>query len=708
MITITAGFLRRAVGRWLVGVIAGLVMVISLVFARGTPDPPTTYAASSALAGIAAITAGLSLIAVGVWFTVQRPDGSVGTLAVLTGSVWMVADWSGWRNAPALIRSLAMVVAPFLLPLIIHLHSVFSSLGSRVVARRLVIVAYVVTATISLGQAMLRNPLYDRYCWDNCTTNVFLIHADLDIMRWLRLAALWSTIGIGVLATAAIVARLANDTAVARRGEIAVLVPAMLAVVATFAHAGLLVWEPAEDPRRGSLRRRLSGARSGADRACRGSRTDFGRLRANSTRPRPHRPPAPRRRPTSNASDHPRCHPRRPQPQGRLLATRHAPLRRRRGATRRTNAQPRRNNDRARANGRPIALIVHDRGLRNSHQLTAQIGAATRLAVDNERLRAESLAHIRDLRASRARIIDASDTTRRQLERDLHDGAQHRLLAVAHELRLAAETAGDPTGTALLDSAIDQAQHALAEVRDIAHGIFPAILVDAGLGPAVSTLADPPRSRSKSPPPSIAATRQQSRPPPTRSWHPDQRAANSDATYITIDIVEDQQRLIIDIVDDGTPLDAISSNDGYDRIGALDGHINLIHGRLRAEIRPVVVADDLMLTREGIVHILRDSGIDVVGQAENADELLRQVDELQPDVVVVDIKMPPTHTDEGLVAAQRIRQRHPDMGILVLSRVPRSELRHAPPPRPTGQSRVPPQRPRVRRRRTRRHRTPHP
>jgi DNA-binding NarL/FixJ family response regulator len=81
----------------------------------------------------------------------------------------------------------------------------------------------------------------------------------------------------------------------------------------------------------------------------------------------------------------------------------------------------------------------------------------------------------------------------------------------------------------------------------------------------------------------------------------------------------------------------------------------------------VVVADDLMLTREGIVHILRESGIDVVGQAENADQLLRQVDELQPDLVIVDIKMPPTHTDEGLVAAQRIRHDHPDIGILVLS-----------------------------------------
>ena len=81
----------------------------------------------------------------------------------------------------------------------------------------------------------------------------------------------------------------------------------------------------------------------------------------------------------------------------------------------------------------------------------------------------------------------------------------------------------------------------------------------------------------------------------------------------------------------------------------------------------VVVADDVMLTREGIVRLLRDAGIDVVAQAEDAEALLREVRKEQPDVAVVDIKMPPTHTDEGLVAAQAIRADHPQTGVLVLS-----------------------------------------
>ena len=81
----------------------------------------------------------------------------------------------------------------------------------------------------------------------------------------------------------------------------------------------------------------------------------------------------------------------------------------------------------------------------------------------------------------------------------------------------------------------------------------------------------------------------------------------------------------------------------------------------------VAVADDAMVTREGIVRVLRDAGVDVVGEAENADDLLRLVLGRRPDAVIIDIRMPPTHTDEGLVAAQMIRTQHPEIGILILS-----------------------------------------
>ena len=81
----------------------------------------------------------------------------------------------------------------------------------------------------------------------------------------------------------------------------------------------------------------------------------------------------------------------------------------------------------------------------------------------------------------------------------------------------------------------------------------------------------------------------------------------------------------------------------------------------------VVIADDNLLVRRGIASLLEEAGIEVAAQAGNADELLSEVEEHEPDVAIVDIRMPPTHTDEGLVAAQAIRARHPRIAIVILS-----------------------------------------
>ena len=81
----------------------------------------------------------------------------------------------------------------------------------------------------------------------------------------------------------------------------------------------------------------------------------------------------------------------------------------------------------------------------------------------------------------------------------------------------------------------------------------------------------------------------------------------------------------------------------------------------------VVIADDQILLREGVARLLAEAGFEVVGQAGDADELLHEVAEKAPDVAIVDIRMPPTHTDEGLRAARELRRRHPSLGVLVLS-----------------------------------------
>jgi DNA-binding NarL/FixJ family response regulator len=81
----------------------------------------------------------------------------------------------------------------------------------------------------------------------------------------------------------------------------------------------------------------------------------------------------------------------------------------------------------------------------------------------------------------------------------------------------------------------------------------------------------------------------------------------------------------------------------------------------------VVIADDEVLLRDGVARLLEDAGIEVAGRCGDAETLLRMVDARRPDVALVDVRMPPNHTDEGLLAAQEIRRRHPDVGVLVLS-----------------------------------------
>ena len=81
----------------------------------------------------------------------------------------------------------------------------------------------------------------------------------------------------------------------------------------------------------------------------------------------------------------------------------------------------------------------------------------------------------------------------------------------------------------------------------------------------------------------------------------------------------------------------------------------------------VVIADDEVLLRDGLDRLLTEAGFDVVGKAGTAQELRREVELAHPDVAIIDIKMPPTHTDEGLIAAQEIRASNPDIGVLVLS-----------------------------------------
>jgi signal transduction histidine kinase len=142
--------------------------------------------------------------------------------------------------------------------------------------------------------------------------------------------------------------------------------------------------------------------------------------------------------------------------------------------------------------GRPMAAVLHDPALAEDPGLVAAVGAALKLAVDNERLAAEVRSQLEEVRASRTRIVEASDAERRRVERNLHDGAQQHLVVLSLALRRAqAQLPGDagPELTRTLADAAEQLKSALAELRQLARGIHPAILVEAGLPAALKSLA---------------------------------------------------------------------------------------------------------------------------------------------------------------------------------------------------------------------------
>jgi signal transduction histidine kinase len=144
------------------------------------------------------------------------------------------------------------------------------------------------------------------------------------------------------------------------------------------------------------------------------------------------------------------------------------------------------------ADGEPLAALVHDPSLLDEPKLVRAAGAAARLALENARLQADMRSQLTQVQESRVRIVAAADEERRRIERDLHDGAQQRLVALALQLRTAQRRLGageaDPAVEALLASAVTELQVAVDELRELARGVHPAILTEEGLAAALESL----------------------------------------------------------------------------------------------------------------------------------------------------------------------------------------------------------------------------
>jgi signal transduction histidine kinase len=248
--------------------------------------------------------------------------------------------------------------------------------------------------------------------------------------------------------------------------------------------------------------------------------------------------------------------------------------------------------------GRTVAILHHRAGLLDDPGLVGEVAAAARLNMENERLQAEVLAQLDDLRAAQARIVAAGDAERQWLERDLHDGAQQRLVGLSLALRLASPQPGvGPAATrltGLLGQADRELRLAIDELRELAHGIYPAVLADEGLAAAVEALAE------TSPiPVTLGALPEQRFPGPVEAAgyfliaEAAQFAALAGAGGATVDIERGGNRLIVKItgkLDAGPGHEPEAGlTDAADRIGALGGKLRVEHARgeaitIRAEL----------------------------------------------------------------------------------------------------------------------------
>jgi signal transduction histidine kinase len=136
------------------------------------------------------------------------------------------------------------------------------------------------------------------------------------------------------------------------------------------------------------------------------------------------------------------------------------------------------------------AVLTHDPALLQDEELVPAVGRAVALALENRRLRDELLGRLAELASARARLVRAGDETRRAIERDLHDGVQQTLVSLRLNLRLIDESRLDPESAEVLDEARSLARAATQEVRDLAHGVYPAVLAADGLGGGLRALAE--------------------------------------------------------------------------------------------------------------------------------------------------------------------------------------------------------------------------
>ena len=233
--------------------------------------------------------------------------------------------------------------------------------------------------------------------------------------------------------------------------------------------------------------------------------------------------------------------------------------------------------------GQAAAAIVHDAQLAEEPELLRAAGAVALLAQENAQLEAAWNDSLRDLQDSRRRIVAASEGERRRLERDLHDGAQQRLVSLRIGLAIASEqAAADPVTSARLGEFERDVDGAIEELRELAHGIFPSVLADRGLVPAL-------RAIGRSGPRHVEVTgRRIGRYPPeieSAVYYCCLEALQNatkhagPAAHIAAHLTVKNGELRLEVSDDGPGFDVTAIHDG-DGLRNMEDRLGAVHGRL--------------------------------------------------------------------------------------------------------------------------------
>jgi signal transduction histidine kinase len=564
--------------------------MVSATIVTVTGPQVTTYAQVSAIAATVSVGAGLVLIVAGALAWIGRSASTIGVVTMLLGVIWYAPLWAGWQRSdraqasfiPAdggpVARGLALAAAPFITALLAHLTLAVADGRRR--ATLWVGVCYAVAVFAGPVRVLVYDPFYDPRCWMDCTANGLLLVNRTGLASALHQVGLWFGLGAGSAIAVYVLRRLLSSNQMARRLTGPILLPAAAAALCESVYAAALLVRPDEDPAIEPYRQIfvIRAAALGCLAFGVGWTALRGRQRAAEVA-----------RLAESVSGTAEVGSLRTMLAGVLgddgfviaywsldaggyIDAAGVPVELR-PAPDQVLALIRRG-------GEPIAAIAHDRVQASQVHLSRSLGPAARIAIDNERLRATVLAQLAGLRSSRTRIVEAADNARRCLERDLHDGAQYRLTMVIYELLRAAAEAGregDADRLAHLNHAVAEARAALGELRDIAQGIFPAVLHESGLGPALETLAD----RSQVP---ISIERVPIQRKPALVEHAAYAVVATAVMQATdsLDVcVDDLPGLVVVAIGD---LDRYTDEAVADRIGALGGVISFDRHRVRAEI----------------------------------------------------------------------------------------------------------------------------